>query len=192
MIKSSNGECGIAYTMERIIKFIIIFLILLSGCSRNRGTSPHVSAAHEAMQTFAKEMEKEFDLVCIGSGGRMPSQIEEIQVSFAAYRKGEISEARSLEILGTEKLVQIINRNEKIRPYLKKHPIDHAQAIVSISFREKNETRFDGVSLVFQANDQIYYCGKDPGNELLIEPYEEARNKILLTREVNITTPPGK
>jgi len=158
----------------------LIFFLSIFGCSSDHGASPHVSAAHEVMQAFAKEMEKEFDLVCIGSGGRMPLQIEEIQVSFAAYRKGEIPEARSLEILGTERLVEIINNSERIRPYLKKHPIDHAHAFVSISFRQKNETRFDGVALVFQANDQIYYCSKDPNRDLLVEPYEKARNEILL------------
>jgi hypothetical protein len=166
----------------RVIKLILV--LILFGCApEEKKPATHVREVRVLVRSFANEMEKEYRLVCIGSGGGMPQEIEEVEVAFAALRKGTIEEARKLEIEGTEKLLQKINGDEQIRPYLKEYPFQRKQASISISFRHKLDLRYpDSVALVFQANDRIYYCAHDPEKDalidLLIEPYDEAKRLL--------------
>ena|GEM_PF-5395393 len=164
--------------------FILIACsVWLGGCAQSVKPSKHVRIAHELIDSFSKQIEKEFDVVCIGSGGAMPEMIDEIEVAFAADRPGTIEEGRSIEILGTEKLTQMINSNEEIRPYLKNYPFPRSRALVSISYRHKSQRRHpSGIALVFQANDKIYYCVPDSQKDILVdqfvEPYEMAKANV--------------
>ncbi len=162
---------------------IFVFLILFIGYKVNGEANPPVDYevyVNQIVLSFAKEMAKEFGLVCIGEGGRMPHDVEEIAVKFIAYRKASINEARELEIIATERLLKIINNNEKIRPFLREYPFKANRAEVSISFNKPNNTSYtDGsVARVTQINNKIYYRGEDGRSELFYslgeEPYEEA------------------
>lgn len=135
---------------------------------------------NQIVNSFSKDMEKEYNLICIGDGGRMPYDVEEISVKFLAFRKVSIEEARKLEVNCTERLLKAINSNDKIRPFLREYPFKANRAKISISFRNKNNTYHcdGGVDLVFHAKNKIYYRSEDPSTEqffsLAEEPYEEA------------------
>jgi hypothetical protein len=140
----------------------------------------------DIVRSFAKEMKKESGLVCIGDGGRMPYNVETIAVKFIAYQKASIDEARALEVKSTERLLQMINKHEKIRPYLKEYPFVSNRINVSISFyKPDNEYFLDGsVAIVSQVKGIIYYDKVEPTTtkkyateelvDLYKEPYEEA------------------
>lgn len=141
---------------------------------------------NEIIRTFAKEMKKDFNLLCIGEGGSMPYDVESIEVSFFAYRKATIEEARELIIKANQRLIEIINEHKKIRPFLREYPFTSKRAMLSISFKKKNNMRYtDGsVTLAFhvynRAKDRniIHYFKADPKTEdlvdLLVEQYDEA------------------
>ena len=164
--------------------FILFFACLFTGLKLNaeKYKSPdYVRYANEIISSFAKQIKKEFGLDCESSGGSMPYDVEEISISFAAYQRATIEEARELEVKITEKFVEMINKHEKIRPFLREYPFPSSRTTVAISFHKKNNSRYtDGsVSYVSQVRNNLYYCAEDPNNryrfiDLKEEPYEEA------------------
>jgi hypothetical protein len=172
---------------------IIVLVLFALGIDRNlyanetkRNDVDYTIYVDEIVRSFAKEMKKEFGLVCIGGGGGMPYDIEEISVKFVDYKKATIEQAREIEINGTEKLLKMINTHKKIRPYLREYPFVPKRARVSISFyKPDNEYYLDGsVARVSQVKGMIYYDRAEPTKtkkyttvdliELHEEPYEEA------------------
>ncbi len=135
---------------------------------------------NQIIKSFAKDINNEFGLVCIGSGGKMPYDVEEIGIDFMSYHRATIDEARKLEITVTEKFLNAINSNEKIRPFLREYPFTVSRAQVSISFHQPDKRRYsDGsVAFVFQVKDTIFYRSFDEHSSQLIplhkEPYDEA------------------
>jgi hypothetical protein len=143
----------------------------------------YVQYVTELTKSFASEMYKEYGFECVGSGGSMPYDVEEISVKLVTCQIATVDQARELEIKATERFVQMINMHEKIRPFLREHPFPSSRVRVSISFeRPKNafslSTKND-VSHVFQARNRIFYQAKNPdnpylGKDIKDEPYEEA------------------
>ena len=133
---------------------------------------------------FIKQMEKEFQLSCSGTGQCMPKKLEGICVSFNAFREGTLEEARKIEILGTEKLLSLINNHEKIRPFLSHYPMTHEGADVSIGFIRESYKLFPygTVAFVCQGKGKIHYSVNDPKVDYLVkikeETYEEAYDII--------------
>ena len=174
--------------MGKFVKVLLFCLVVLAGGSilNAKPIQPPKYLKHVNVITrqFAKEMEKEFGLLCIGSGGSMPHDVEEIDVRLMSYQKASIEKARELEIKATEKLLTIINDEEKLKPFLREYPFQHARANVSIAFRKKDNTRFtdDSVTIVYQARGKLFFRTFDAENNRLIplaeESYEEALKKV--------------
>jgi hypothetical protein len=166
--------------MSRVLFLIALFLTAHPVAEENK---PYPKYADQIIRSFEKESVKEFKdfkLRSIGSGGGMAKDVEEIGVDFFAYRPATLDEARALEIVLTQKLVQKINENENIRPYLREYPFPVSRALVSVSFHKANGDYYtDGsVGYVFQVRNKIFYKGVEQGTEdhysLHEEPYEEA------------------
>ncbi|MEI6241850.1 MAG: hypothetical protein WCP39_00400 [Chlamydiota bacterium] len=140
----------------------------------------YLQYANEIIRVFVNEIEKEYGFTCIGSGGGMAHDVEEISVKFMAYQRASIEQAREYEVNAIQKLLKIINSHDKIRPFLREYPFKANMLRVSISFGKKdNSPLTDGsVVFVFQARDKIYYNKAEPVTESLLdlyeEPYEEA------------------
>jgi hypothetical protein len=158
--------------------------------------SDYTQYVDEIVNKFAKDMKRRFGLVCEGSGGSMPYDVEEIMVNFQMYHKVSIEEARKLEIEATEALVKMINDHEKIRPYLREFPFPAGRTEVQIGFVNKRGLpHTDGsVVFLFQARDRLLYRKVNKQTErlepLYEESYEEAYNKVYPPKiEVNPSTP---
>ncbi len=138
----------------------------------------------EIINSFAEEMNREFGLVCVGDGRKMPRDVEEIDIKFKAYRRATTEEARAFQVIVTQKLLEKINAHEKIRPYLREFPFKSERVSVTISFSMPNGLRYsDGsVALVQPARNKIFYCTTDPFTKKLIdlleEPYAEAEQFV--------------
>lgn len=169
--------------MVRRAKFsILLFLVIFMGNAMTASSnSPScLKTVDEITQTVAKEIERELKIIYIGEGGHIPQKIEAISLSFMAYRKPTLEEARDLEVKASEKLLSAINSNENIRSHLVEYPFTPNRATVSISFQKKDNTHYsDGsVALVHQVNNTIFYKREDPLTgrlqTIVKERYEEA------------------
>lgn len=175
------------------IWILILFSILLVGgkmFSKEKNEDYEIFV-NQIISSFANEMEKKYGLICNGHGGKMPHDVEEIEVGFILHKKASIEEARDLEVKATERFLEMINSHEKIRPFLREYPFKANRGEVSISFRTSDGIHYtDGsVAYVTQFKNKISYCAdKETSPSLILlkeEPYEEA------LKIVN-QTPPNK
>ena len=141
-------------------------------------------SVNEVVDALEKEMKEKFGLRCIGQGGSMPYDIQEIGARFLCHQQVTVEEARELEIRATERFVEIINSHEAIRPYLRDYPWDYRRAAIMIAFRDEyGEDYPEGVRLILQGKDKVFYYGpkkhpKEVGVTIKDEPYEEAKKIV--------------
>ncbi len=165
----------------------MIFFILTAGqlFAKDDDKMDYVQYAKNIMNPFIERCEKEYHLDCIGTGGRFGKNVAGIDISFIAYRKGTMEEARTLEVKMIEQLRDELNAHEKIRPFLAEYPFKSKEINISVAFRKPDNSCYsDGsVVLVFQACDKLLYSAEDPKTgklvDLLEESYEEALKKVL-------------
>ncbi len=165
-------------TLEAVKKTFFIAFIFIAGNllhATEDDTTPYIKYAKEIMNPFIEECEKKYHLDCIGTGGRFANNVGEIEISFIAYRKGSIEEARTLEVNLIEKILAQINAHEKIRPFLNNYPFESKNIDISVAFRkEDNSCYTDGsVVLVFLARNKLFYKTEDPKTENRIDLYDE-------------------
>ena len=179
-----------------LILGIVFFLI--SGIHLNAKeihSNEYCRYVNEITKSFAKEMENDFDLFCIGSGGRMPHDVEKIEVLFVAHRKTTLEEARKMEVKGVQNLLKKINTHEKIRPYLREYPFKSDRVDVSISFQTKEDYHItDGsVTLVYLVKNKVIYRAaemrkeksypgydcRDPNNIIYFPPREKIEEELI-------------
>ena len=83
--------------------------------------------AHEIYNTFAEEALKNLGLYCTRTEGAStrqygPRKIENMEVTCSVPKALTIRDARKLEVQAAELLLDVINKHEKFRPFLKEHP----------------------------------------------------------------------
>ena len=183
--------------MEKHVNFYIIILFTLLSGFKVEATykqPDHVKAAKELTFVFARQVEKEFNVSCIGTGGGMPHDVEVLEVDFMSYEVGTIEKAREFIVKTTEKFLKMINENEKIRPFLREYPFKANRAQITIMFAQKGEdpARRDGsIVASFQVKNRIfYYIEKQDGQREKVkeESYDDALKIVLENskKETNI------
>ncbi len=145
---------------------LCLLLLFVSGCKK---TAPQVSHTQKLLEAFGAEMAKEHNLIFQGCGGSMPHTIDELEVLFEAHRKGTVEESSAIQLAGTQKLLQKINGDEYLKPYLKEVPFPSSRISLSISYSQDGKTRFtDGsVALSYKVDNQIFYFTYDPQSNSL-------------------------
>ena len=146
----------------------------------------YIIYADKISSTLIKEMEEKYGLHCCGSGGQLATGVGALAVDFEIRKKVTIEEAREMIVTATERFLELINSDEKIRPYLKEYPFKPNRAEILLAFRNKDgKDFFDGTPvLVFQVNNKIFYRRAIPIDKnnpyasnlrnLYEEPYEKA------------------
>ncbi len=190
---------------KRVNIFIAVILITFMGVkveAKKKESHNYPHYVDEVTSSFLKQMRKEFDFACEASGGSMPDDVQEISVQLVAFRSATLEQARELEVIATEKFIQIINAHEKLKPFLREYPFPSSRVRVAISFRDpkkKNLTADNNVTFVFQAKNKIFYQQNTPDDltnpygykNIKIEPYEEAL-KIVQSNSAKNTPPQSK
>ncbi len=147
-------RCPLVRSQTCVRLVLCLLQVVLHGCDLPQDC-PYGKYVDQIVKDFVAEMESDYGLVCIGSGGNMPTNVQEISLYFYVYRRGTLSEARDLIVQAKTRLIEKVNMNEKIRPYLKNYPFTSEGADISLSFREKNGSRYldDSVALAYSARD---------------------------------------
>lgn len=160
---------------------LLVLFILISRFPLHAADVNYEIYVNEIVSEIASQAYQEFGLHCIGDGGRMPRDVEAIEVDFIMHRRATVDEARLFEIRLAERLLALINSHEKLRPYLREYPFTHSRVSVNIGFaKENNDHICDGfVTHMFMVKGKIFYHGYDPiqgqPTDLYKESYEEAR-----------------
>ena len=141
---------------------------------------------------FIREMEQTYGWVCVGDGGSMPDKVRSISVQFAIPRRATIEEARALEVMATERFSEMVNADEKIRPYLCEFPFPPQRTEVSLSFYTPlgNPPSDGSVAFLFHAKEKLFYCSFDPMTkqsfvDIFQEPYLDAKQIVASSPKLN-------
>ncbi|MBX3718392.1 MAG: hypothetical protein KF898_01940 [Parachlamydiales bacterium] len=154
-------------------------------------TPDYVTYANQIIKMFAEEMEREHEIFCVGDSGSMPEFINDIGIEFQLFRRATIEEARALEVFAVERLTEMINSHEKIRPYLCEFPFPPSRVEVCLSFCLPSGISFaDGtIARVTQIRGNVRYLSTTPESfhytTLLKEPYLEAKKIVEASPNTN-------
>lgn len=138
----------------------------------------------EIESRYIDDMLKKYDLYSEGKGGRINDKIEKIDISFVVRRKMSLTEARELYIRASEHLLELINSDNKLRPYLCKYPFDIDHARISIASIQDNGGHFTDRSITFTSSSKniLYFYVQDILSGKLVnccqEPYEDALKTV--------------
>jgi hypothetical protein len=143
---------------------------------RRKVVRQDLSYVNEVIREFRKVAVNEYGVFSVGSGAGMPNDVESISVSLTVYKKGVIAEARELIIKLTERFVEIVNKHEKLRPYLREYPFTHLRAQVSFSYCDRNGMKYQDGSIahvVSGASNKIWYSVSEPNSHMYTDCYVE-------------------
>lgn len=167
--------------------YTLMFLILiLDSCSSPR-LSEKQRMFNEVLRDFSVQIAKEEQMFAIGTGGAMrggesDDKISEFFFALESDKLVDISAARSITLRCLNSLLDNINKNEVIRPYLEHYPYRHTGVNFILGFFSPEEDQQTAnnlyVDTVFTFHNEIQYrqCNLKKRTDILLlkETYEEA------------------
>ncbi len=146
----------------------------------------YADIAREIRSNVGKKLSKKHRMNLIGVGGGMMGSVYMIGLSFQVRHPLERNEVRYLIVDCAEELINAVNANEEIRPYLRDYPFTTKNVQIFIfSSTSKGGDVYDpyiGASWIAES-DKISYCTSEPSKitykNKYYETYAEARAKIL-------------
>ena len=99
--------------------FITVFFALMCGCSQ---IEDYEVLADGVINQTTNQLEKEKDLFCVGTGGRMMGDIQLLRITFQYFHLVNLEESRELLVYAIQTFLKNSNENKKIRPYLHNYP----------------------------------------------------------------------
>jgi len=162
---------------KRLITLIVLFLF---GCHAAYQPSSKMSIVNEIRKNAALKIKNELGLIPCGTTGQMLNQIQMIGLLFDYHQPLTVEEGRELVIKAAEKLLQEINMNEQIHPYLVHFPFSSKNVVIKIYVQQPNGSGFgpDHVCVFSLRNAVIDYkieLSEPPFIQTIhSETYEEA------------------
>jgi len=136
---------------------------------------PHEPLIDAILAAYQREMFKDYRFEFDRVGGKILDGVEEVVVRLICFQPTNLEKARELQIIATERLLNLINSNEKLRPYIKDYPLTLNNLKVSVLFRKKNYFPYFNGSMerASQEGDQICYYQEIP---------EDKNSKVFVSR----------
>jgi len=168
----------------------ITALLLLPSCSH--GKPKDVSLAYDIMHEHAYYMKQKHQARIFGIGGGFPDKITVLSMSFRVRGPLNVDKARVLMISSTQHLLQLVNQNEKIRPYLDNYPFTSENLEYSFFIDDENGLNVqqpgssmdpDNLAYVSNRREGIAYSilnsERDIFQHIHEESYTSARESVL-------------
>ena len=175
--------------MKSLLFVALIFFV--SSCAAPIPDAYKVSEkeqlADQVIREAFSQLKEEKDLKPFGQGGQMMYQIQMLALSFSYHKPLDIEQARELLIYASTVFLDIINRNEKIRPYLGNCPFGPKNIEVRIDIRGGDKS--DWKKLVFASmydgvlKYRIHEYGTIKLETFYRETYEEAIERLAYQNE---------
>lgn len=140
--------------------------------------------ANEIRQKVASRLKKELDLDPSGTMGQMLNEIEKLGLSFCYYQPIEIAEGRKLLVKAVDSMLEEINKEPRVQPYLVRQPFIPRNIEIEIFLRNPDGNFVsEGALNIIEAVDGIFrYKIHHPTEHGFItvyqETYEEAVARI--------------
>jgi hypothetical protein len=111
-----------------------VFMILLTAFSGLTAKEPdYCRYADEVTARYTREMKEKYGLILEGSGGEFLYDIQSVSLSFRLYEKYSVDQIRVIIVNAEKRLMEMLNDDKKIRPYLRNFPVTPVNATISLS-----------------------------------------------------------
>ena len=162
----------------------LLFLLLISLCSCQAQTE-YESYLSRFINRYAR-IQKTKGLEQIGYGGALNDKIKKIHLYFFFKGQLNIDQARVLLVREVKNLLDIINSDENLQPYLLNYPFTPKNIKYTISLKNSDGSRvhFPYVSLLYLENNCVYYAYLNERDIFMPdkahkETYQESLEKVL-------------
>lgn len=156
---------------------ITIFIALLLFPMACTSIPKHIQVSDQLVSSYNKETKND-GLQLVGSGGSFMHDIQGYDLDYVVEKCLTVNETRRLYIKTMENLLDKINSNPQVRPYLHTHPFTIENVKVMISFHTPDGKSVDSryVALVFSGRGKICYCNykNNKFNDIHEETYADA------------------
>jgi hypothetical protein len=168
------------------IHFFLYLMVLMIFSSCDEPEYIHLS--DKIVNAYIKDVKYRYGFHLDGSGGSMMNDITVIRLMFSSINTVKLDQARIIFVDSVENLLNRVNSDEKIRPYLHNFPFTIDNIQLDIGFLKPGGKFVDGefIATISLIKGKIFYghynMSKDRLENLYSEPYEEA---IKIVREQN-------
>lgn len=161
----------------------IFLVVALTACALINNCEENISywkLSREIINAHAQFMKETENLHLFAFGGEMPSDVKKFNVEYSTKQQPSIAQTRRLLVKATESLIQLVNNNKKIRPYLQDYPFTSHNTEVGIGFLNSDGSypRNEKIAYAFIHNNNVDYNVFNEGTgdleTIFQEKYEDA------------------
>jgi hypothetical protein len=172
------------------MRIVVMFFILMfaSSCDPPNIEKSLYLPSKQSLANYVRiqtafHLEKEKGLVPCGTAGQMMDEIKMLGLSFRYYKEIGIDEACELLISSGASLLNTINSNTLIRPYLDKYPFEVNNVEIAIYLFKPNLTQFEldklhYAMMVDGVLTYVFRCADTQYRVIHSETYQEALEQI--------------
>lgn len=131
---------------------------------------------------YITEMQNLYPVICDGGGHKIGTFFNGFMIHFTTREKLNIRKARSLYIKLSEGLINKINSDKLIRPYLAEYPFNINDLDISLGYDNPNHEKDAIVSILIYEGEIMYYLDDPEGirlKKIFTESYQDAKNIVL-------------
>lgn len=170
--------------MKKLLLLSMLMFFFTSGYNMHADTyipSKKELAANKLIIETAETLAKRHNMFAVGEGGRMLFEIEILSLSFRVDRYLTKEEGRLIAVDCVEEFLKNINKDERIRPYLKNYPFTPKNvSILLFMFDEKGYGAcHPNIGVVDASHEKIIYKTDERGKPGYKETYEESYQDAL-------------
>lgn len=160
------------------MKKLLIIFFLFSECIIY-ASPKYIKLVDRVTAKYVKELKKEQKMFLCGYGGRLMTDVEQIDLSFEVKRQATIEEARILFVEIAENYLTRVNADTELRPYLRNYPftIDNLELGLAFVDHQLNFQLDLAYVMYCKRTGHIVYNKHEPNKPLETiyeEPYSEA------------------
>lgn len=161
----------------RNLIILICFIGILTSCEEERPHLPHV---HRLRKAITQEMKNEESMEPFMAGGEFFYDIQKISLGYMTDKQLKLAEGRRIAVKFTERVLNKVNGDVGIRPYLHEYPFPVENLDLEIAFQDKSGKYMPEPYLasIYIVNGVIVYNMHDAILDMVgkvyAEPYEDA------------------
>jgi hypothetical protein len=169
-------------------QFLIIVLITISTIACHRSSSPIEKAeiekeqfADDILRKVATKLKQETGLIPCGTIGQMLNKVQVLGLSFNYYLPADIVEGRKMLIQAINSLMDEVNQEKRIHPYLSRYPFTSRNIEIHIYLRSpEGRDVTPGALWIIEASEGfLHYKIDNPATHRLTDIYKETYDEAL-------------
>ena len=170
--------------------FVILGLLILLGCSseikfeETQKISQKQKIVNQIRFKAAKFIEKEKGLKPCGTGAQMMYEVKMLALAFVYNQPIDIQQGRELLVYATETFLSMINKDERIQPFLFNYPFEPKNVEIRIFLKNPDNSDVEPgkICLIYSKRGEVGFEVEDAKTKFFqtihIETFQEAKEKI--------------